>query len=304
MHADAFIPSFILAMNAPRCRFASACMLRFFLRMHHVASKLGVRWTIGDVSDAGFEALRLSIHGAFRLFGPRARYAVCVNTVPLNVARTRTGEVPSAIEWHDVSNALDSRVRAHFDENMAEGVGWKFAPMRVFEDRYELALDNDCILWGVPAAIRRWLEGEPGSCVIAEDVRRCFGQFADLCGPEPRNSGIRGIPSDFDLGAEIERLLTSRGAILRSELDEQGLQVAAVSNARKTHVVRVEEVTICSPFPPHLPELGRLGAHFCGLNAKALPWSYEGRPASELTREHFARHRPALYARVGLSMAA
>jgi hypothetical protein len=34
---------------------------------------LGIRWTIGDVSEAGFEALRLSLHAVVRLFGLRAK---------------------------------------------------------------------------------------------------------------------------------------------------------------------------------------------------------------------------------------
>lgn len=268
--------------------------------MADVARALGVRWTIGDVSAAGFDALRLSTYGATRIFGPDARYLVCVNTVPLPVARTRTGEVPENVEWRDATHDLDPGVRAHFDDGMAEGVGWKLAPMRAFPDRYELALDNDCVLWELPTAIRAWLEAEPDTCLLAEDVRACFGQFAAQCGPAPRNAGIRGLPPHFDLGAEVARLLRTHDVILRDEVDEQGLQVAALTGARRTHTVAIDDVTICSPFFPHRQELGRCGAHFCGLNAKTLPWSYEGRPASEITLEHFARWRPALAARVGL----
>lgn len=268
--------------------------------MKRVAREIGVRWTLGDVSASGFEVLRLSIHGAVRVFGEGARYLVCVNNVPLSTARARTGEVPDCVAWRDATDELDPRVGAHFDDGMAEGVGWKLAPMRAFPDRYELALDNDCVLWAMPAAMREWLEGAPDTCLLAEDVRAAFGQFAAQCGPEPRNAGIRGLPPHFDLGAEIERLLAPGGVVLRSELDEQGLQVAALS-ARPLHTVALDDVTICSPFPPHRPNLGRCGAHFCGLNAKALPWRYEGRPASAITREHFARWRPTLHAHVGLS---
>ncbi len=39
--------------------------------------RLGIRWTIGNVSMAGFDALRLSIVGAARCFGASAEYAVC-----------------------------------------------------------------------------------------------------------------------------------------------------------------------------------------------------------------------------------
>jgi hypothetical protein len=263
---------------------------------------LGIRWTIGDVSAHGWEALRLSIHGAYRVFGANARYLVCVNSVPLDEARSRVGEIPKTIEWRDVTHELDPLIRQYLDEGLAEGVGWKFAPLRVFADRYELALDNDCILWAAPRAVHEWLHGvESGTCVIAEDIRPCFGQFADLCGSEPRNSGIRGIPPSFDLRSVLIDLLSSRAAPLKSELDEQGLQVAALRSSRPIRVVRLEEVSICSPFPPHCAHLGTCGAHFVGLNAHRFPWNLDdGRNASVLTREHFEHLRPELYRRIGL----
>ena len=134
-------------------------------------SKLGVRWTICDVSERGFEALRFSIWGAWRLFGPQAAYVVCYNSLPLNQARALTGPVPEGIVWHDASHDLPGFLQAHMDSGLAEGAGWKFAPLRFFPDRYELALDNDCILWAMPAALRHWLEaGDPHLGVVAEDV--------------------------------------------------------------------------------------------------------------------------------------
>lgn len=87
---------------------------------------VGVRWTIGQVSRQGFETLRLSIWGAWKVFGPDARYAVCVNSVPLDAARDRTGDVPAEVAWHDVTDRMPAFLRAHLDGAMAEGVGWKF----------------------------------------------------------------------------------------------------------------------------------------------------------------------------------
>jgi len=73
-------------------------------------------------------------------------------------------------------------------------------------------------------------------------------------------------------------------------LAEQGMQMAVLRRSGPVRVVGVDEVSICSPFPPHLPGLGRCGAHFVGLNARELPpWKLDGRPASELTSAHFAR---------------
>jgi hypothetical protein len=261
---------------------------------------LGVRWTIGDVSERGFVALRLSIRGAWNLFGPEARYAVCTNTVPLELARARVGTVPDQIEWVDATQQLPRWLRPFLDAGLAQGVAWKFAPLRVFPDRKELALDNDCILWGMPAAMRAWLDDDGDSVLLAEDVRACFGKFAHLCGPAPRNVGLRGLPPGLDLGAALGRVLREVPVMLQSELDEQGLQVAALTRTRRTHVVPIEDVSVSSPFPPHLPYLGRHGAHFCGLNARRLGWSLQGRPAEAHVADFWRRQVREVRARLGL----
>jgi hypothetical protein len=77
---------------------------------------------------------------------------------------------------------------------------------------------------------------------------------------------------------------------LVSELDEQGLQVAAASVFSSPEVVAIDDVSICSPFPPHSSELGRCGAHFCGLNVRHFPWTREGRYAEDWIRENWLRH--------------
>ena len=265
---------------------------------------LGIRWTIGDVSPRGFEALRLSIWGAWKVFGPDAAYVVCVNTVSCKEARARTGGAPDAVVWREASEP-PAFLRAHLDHGMAEGVAWKFAPLRCFRDRWELSLDNDCILWEVPSSIRRWLHaGDHQLCVLEEDVKRCLGQFEDLCGPEAYNTGIRGLPPGFDLGAALQKVLALRPVELRSELDEQGLQAAALFLRKPPLLVSLHEVTICSPFWPHRPHLGPCGAHFVGLNARELPWSYYDRPAVECVAENWRRHHDELHRRVGLTVAA
>ena len=273
------------------------------------AGRLGVRWTIGNVSDRGFEALRLSVWGAYRLFGPGAAYAVCVNTLPPDEARSKAGDLPDGVLWHDATGEVPDFLKSHFDGGMAEGCGWKFAPLQCFPDRFELSLDNDCILWDIPEAIRQWLEsGDGRTCVAAEDVVAVFGQFGDFCEPSPRNGGIRGLPPGFDLQSVLRETLDAKAerdgqrVILTSELDEQGLQTAALQRHGRPLVVTLEEVTICSPFYPHLPHLGRCGAHFVGLNARHIAWNYYDRPADDCMTDHWHRHRPALYENVGLPL--
>ena len=268
-----------------------------------MGAAIGVRWTIGDASVRGYEALRLSIWGACNLFGPDAAYVVSVNHIAPEEARLRTGPVPAGVVWRPPGPFPDFLL-AFLDSGMAEGVAWKLAPLRLFPERYEVALDNDCILWAMPHSVGTWLESDrEHQCLLAEDVREAFGRFAELCPPEPRNSGIRGLPPGFDLGDALRSILAERPERLISELDEQGLQVAALSRRRAPLVVGLDEVTICSPFHPHLPDLGRCGAHFVGLNVKHIAWDYYGRPADLWMDEHWARHAPFLYHAVGLAPA-
>lgn len=154
---------------------------------------IGVRWTLGDVSERGFVALSLSVAGAVRLLGDRARYVVCVNNVPLGEVRRRLPRLPEQVELRSVDAELPPALARRLAPNMAQGVAWKFAPPRLFPDRHELALDNDCILWDLPDGLARWLE-RPDAFLLAEDVAPAFGRFAPWCGPEPRNTGIRGLP--------------------------------------------------------------------------------------------------------------
>ena len=110
------------------------------------SQRLAIRWTIGNVSRQGWEALRLSIWGAWRLFGEDAIYVVCVNSISLDDARRHCGQVPDLVGWRDVTGEFPSWMRPYLDNAMAEGVGWKLAPIRLFPDMRELSLDNDCIL--------------------------------------------------------------------------------------------------------------------------------------------------------------
>jgi hypothetical protein len=266
-----------------------------------MTARLGIRWTIGDVNPAGFEALRLSVFGATRIFGVNAEYRVYVNTISVTEAQKRVGEVPSALEWHMTGHDPDSVLRPFLRDGMAEGVAWKLMPLRAFPGRFELSLDNDVIIWDLPPVVERWLASRDStSSLIAADVRPAYGKFSDLCGPEPRNSGIRGLGPQMDFETAIERVMRLNPSALESELDEQGLQVAALTLHARPFVVDTADVTICSPFYPHSPELGRFGAHFVGLNTRELPWLYYGKPATELRLAHWMAHRAELCQRVGL----
>lgn len=273
-----------------------------------MSATVGIRWTVGDVSLRGWEALRLSVWCASRLFGPEARFAVCVNSVPMERAKELAGELPEGVDWREVGRAdVPGWLADRLDPEMAEGVGWKLVPPQIFPDRYEIALDNDCLLWAMPEAMREFLE-RADATLMAEDVDRCLGVFDGMAPGGRINSGIRGLPPGFALDAELRQAVAAweqaagERLVLRSELDEQGLQAAALGRAGRMLRVSTAEVSICSPFWPRQPELGSCGAHFVGLNSKRIPWDYYDRPGIEVRREHWDRHRAALYAKAGLEM--
>lgn len=260
---------------------------------------LNIRWTIGDVRDAGFEALRLSLWGAERILPEEAAFHVCVNSIAVAEAKRRTGDVPARVQWRAIERDVPAVLRPFLDGAMSEGTAWKLIPLLLDPATKELAIDNDVILWGRPSALQHWLDDSDGR-LIAADVTPAHGQFAAQCGPEPRNSGLRGTPAGFGYEAAIAAVLADNPVTLRSELDEQGLQVAALSRGVVPYVVPVEDVAICSPFPPHAPEPGRCGAHFVGLNTRSLSFEVGGRPASDVRLDHWRAHRADLYRRVGL----
>jgi hypothetical protein len=259
---------------------------------------LAIRWTIGDVNDRGYVALRFSIWGAWRIFGAAARYRVYVNTLAVDEVRRRTGPLPEAIEWQAAERSLPDWLARRIDPAFAEGVAWKFAPIRAFPADHELALDNDVILWGRPRALDEWLAGH-SPFVLAEDVHRGYGAFDDLCPLHPLNTGIRGLPPDFDFERALRALVAKRPAEVSREVDEQGLQVATLARAGRFSIITCDEVTICSPFPPHRASLGRAGAHFVGLNARNIPFEFDGRPAVVVRAEHWDRLIPDVEQRLG-----
>ena len=272
--------------------------------------RLALRWTIGNARERGFEMLRLSIACAFRLFGPAATYLVCVNSISSSAAQERTGALPVDVDWREVTrHDAPSALLSYCDETVIEGMGWKLVPLRTSPERYELALDNDCIVWHLPEGMRQWLQSANGA-LFAEDAERCLGSFDALCVPGCLNAGIRGLAPGQDLSDALETVLAQASASspgrfqLISEIEEQGLQAAAISRIDPLFLVRKSEISICSPFWPRSPELGACGAHFVGMNASHVPWDYYDRPADLWLDEHWQRHRPVLYEKAGLPLPA
>jgi len=106
--------------------------------------------------------------------------------------RRRSGARPGS-----TSAAAFGMVTRHVDPKMAEGVAWKFAPVRLFPTpmRSRSITTSSC------GRFRRRCSNGLTTATPAhgEDVQRCLGQFSNLCDCGPVNSAYRGIPPGFDL---------------------------------------------------------------------------------------------------------
>jgi len=105
--------------------------------------------------------------------------------------------------------------RSHAGFGLISISGWRKgspgnSPARKLSaEDHVLSVDNDVILWRLPAAVRDWLEDD-GSLLIAEDVRACHGKFARFCPEAPRNSGMIGFPPGFHTEGKLRFSLSKR----------------------------------------------------------------------------------------------
>lgn len=267
---------------------------------------LGIRWTIGNVSPRGFAALRLSLWGAFRLLGRRADYVVCVNSISVERARARTGPVPEDVSFEPVSRAdLPARLARRLDKGMAGGAAWRVAPPRRFTERRELALDNDVILWELPAALERWLDEEdPERCLVLGAAEEAYGRFAPACEPgPPRSAGLRAMPPRFDLTAELRTVLEGIEGPVATSADQRGLEIAALSRLRPPLVVSLDDVPACGPTSPAASHLGHAGARFSDLNAGDPPLRRAGPATEAVCGDHFDALLSELHRRLAVPFA-
>lgn len=185
---------------------------------------LCVRWTIGDVVPFGVEALRLSIWGAYRCFGPSARYVVSVHGVSASRARALVGALPEVVGFHAVEpRALPAWL---VRESAAPRAAARFAPPTLDDARAELAIDRGCVLWSVPPALQAWLDDpDPRACLLLEDE-----------GALP-TTALRGAGVGFDLGEALREAQRETPRTLRTAEELERLEIHAVGLLGPPHRV-------------------------------------------------------------------
>jgi hypothetical protein len=226
---------------------------------------LCVRWTISDVGPFGLEALRLSIWGAFRAFGPRARYVVCVQGLAATRARALLGATPDGVDFYGVDPSRLPRWLAR--EGVTARAAARFAPPSIDPDRAELALDRSCVLLQAPAAMLAWLrDPDPRACIVLED---------DDGAP---STALRGVGVGFDLEEALREAQRETPRELRGAEALERLELHALSLLG----------------PPHRLPRGQLGDPGGASGARLRP------PTDAASRERWARDAAELRAQLGV----
>ena len=215
------------------------------------------RWTIGPVSQAGYECLALSI-ASFQLHHPNTKIVICHNCPKINCQNV-VSRFPEAI-------FIDQRSYAQSDIPPM-GVAWKLYPPRISPDDHELCIDNDIIFTEPLDEIEDFYQGN--HTLLLEGLTRNYGRFEPHV-PQPYciNSGVYGMPPNFNFDKYLNFYVTKSwetnafGPHAASKtFDEQGIVALALLSYGKFVIISGSVLTNCER---HLM-LGK-GLHFVGLN--------------------------------------
>lgn len=213
------------------------------------------RWTMGPVSDAGFECLATSIRSFSQLYD--TKLVICHNCK----AEKLTSIVKEfAVELIDQTPYLSSTIKP-------KGVAWKLYPPRIAPDAHEIHIDNDIVFENKIEEIDHFFDND--CTLLLEAASRNYGRFDRHVPPGYCiNSGIFGMPPGFNFDkyinfyvhTEWEENATGKHASSKT-FDEQGLVAFALLNYRKSVIIPDTSVTNCEN-----NLISGRGLHFIGLN--------------------------------------
>lgn len=231
-----------------------------------------VRWTFGPTKCLeAVECLQKSIWYFRRLYQKQFDFVVLNNSL-------RQLDVPIP-----VINQKDYIMSLSFP---AFGPAWKLFPPRFRPESHEIFIDNDFILYKKHPVIDNFLKSTD-MIFCTEGLQRRFGIFSNLIDQQTKiNTGFFGVPPFFELGKNIENLISlfnlppffniKEEFIDRqkkignnkvffdhlSRFDEQGCLSAIFTKHKNLHILPLKDISVCS----NKMIYGKYGAHFVGIN--------------------------------------
>lgn len=219
------------------------------------------RWTIGNVSDIGFEILSYSVK-YFRKLYPEFDCIICYNEITEEKISIL---VDKFLQTHDCCKIP---IKPYSN-------AWKLFPPRLRINSHELFIDNDLIIHKKIPQIDEFISGNRHLCYGCHDLTRAFpyGRFSNFFSKNKKNfilnSGLFGLPPKYDFESEIIKNLNEIKISNWENFDEQGL-VAKCLLDKNPIIILDSQISNC--WLDY--KFGECGCHFCGHNHKNLSsWS-------------------------------
>lgn len=225
-----------------------------------------VRWTLGPVSDLGYEVLLESIKN-FALIYPEFDRVVCFNNI--DKKKLKIFEKHAEIIEQKESFLPCAVMPPEPMTDRATGCGWKLAPPRLRPNGLELFLDNDLIIFSKIEEIDKWISSNRHG-IITEGKWRLFGAFQNFINEKHKLcAGLFGLPPFFNFYRNIQYFYSYFNKPLGA-FDEQGLSAAIVSNMKNFYIVPIKKLRIVENHD-ELPDIFKekiAGIHFVGANRR------------------------------------
>ena len=161
--------------------------------LHHAVRPL-CRWTVGPTHSRGLDILRQSVKN-FRMLYPEFDLKICYNQI-------NSIDINTDVELYRQTGA-ELEILPIFGDAL-NGPCWKLYPPRMRIESHEIVMDNDLVLFKRIDQIDLFLQSDRP--LMLEARYRYYGQFDDLIGDIKLNSGLYGLPPNYDLKHRIEQL--------------------------------------------------------------------------------------------------
>lgn len=216
-----------------------------------------IRWTIGPVSNLGFDILKESIR-LVKNFYPEFNTIICFNQ--LNSEQIRKLE--------KLSNLYEQKHEILEYKPTAEN--WKIYPPRLSPTTHEIWLDNDVLITKKLSFIEDFLKTSTRS-LLCEGLYRNYGKYDKNVNIKKNiNSGLFGVPPNFDFEIAIKKFCSNdvdRFWSLR--FDDQGI-VAGILGELDPIIIPKSQIALLMPkdkFVPasayHFLESNKSQIHYC-----------------------------------------
>ncbi len=237
------------------------------------------RFTVGATTQQGLDILEESVFRTMRALGETNwDWMICYN----NLNSTQQEFLKYIVQGRPISLYPQSWTSCPVDDHIwspvkpdgsievdgsnCGGTMWKVCPARLRYDSHEIIMDNDIIILKQLPQIEQFLSSIKRTLILEEPIRY-YGRYANLISFDDRmNSGIIGLPPNYDFGKEIRKSWEENSKHTRiTQEDEQGLLTYTLQKQPNIRIPKEDVRELLADDSPRTIT-NENGIHFCQAN--------------------------------------